>query len=68
MIPEQLVLPGERGGGGKEGGGGKRGGGKRGGKEGTSYSGLYGEAPPERGAFFDACSRVEVEKVTVLVC
>ena len=33
------------------GGGGRREGGD-GGREGTPYNGTYGEAPPERGAFF----------------
>ena len=39
----------------------------RGGGEGTPYSGLYGEAPPERGTFFglQVYKRVGISQVEV---
>ena len=34
---------------------------------GTPYSGLYGEAPPERGAFFKLAVYKRVGKIAILV-
>ena len=37
------------------------------GGEGTPYSGLYGEAPPERDAFFKLAVYERVGKIAILV-
>ena len=37
------------------------------GQGGTPYSGLYGEAPPERGAFFKLAVYKKVGKIATLV-